>query len=141
MSNGAGTNGFILTLIRAFVRTADERMTEGELPADALSVRSSLDRTFKLASRVNERMVIGKDDVTVIKNHHESLTAQLHVTGEEMHVGRTVFRPSRQQSFVVWKGRDVDFELAPGESCVVRSEYARNPSTSIYQDRGNPMGM
>lgn len=141
MSEGAGTNGFLLKLLGGLRRSADERVSYTDLPGETVKVRSSLDRTFALSANADERIVIGRDDVTVIKNHHESLTARFSITGEEMHVGRCVFRPSRQQSFVLWKGRTIELELGPGESCVIRSEYARNPQTSIFNDRANPMGM
>lgn len=96
----------------------------GGVPGDAIKIMSTLDKSVTLAARSVERVMIGDDDVWVIKNRAET-PARLTVAGESDMSGRAIFRPSRQQSFLVWRDRAVDFELAGGESCVIESELAQ----------------
>lgn len=98
------------------------------VPGDAIRLKSTLDRSYSLAAGgTAEDVTTGPDDVLVIKNAHESEIATLTLKGLAMKSGRLIFRPSRQQSFVLHEGRELLCDLAPGESCVVRAEGARDP--------------
>lgn len=116
-------NAFILKL----------KKLRGGVGPDSIRILSSLDRTHSLPAKFNERVVVGRDDVTVIRNYSEA-RAHFSVSGEDSEGGRLVFRPSRQQSFTVYKGRELDFYLDGGESCVVRHEHARDPMTAPERD-------
>lgn len=109
------------------------------VPADAVKVHSSLDRRYALAVGKSrwwptwESIVVGRDDVTVLKNYDAEKTATLALRGLEMPHARLVFRPGRQESFVLWQGKRTDCRLEPGESIVIRSEYARDPIGDTLQ--------
>ena len=102
------------------------RVTVKEGVADALILHSTIDRTHRLTGRSDEECVIGRDDVAVLKNYADS-SARLVLTGHTMRHGRTFFRPSRQQSFTLHKGREIELILEPGESCPITCEYRRDP--------------
>ncbi len=102
------------------------RVTVRDAVTDALILHSTIDRTHKLTGRTDELCVIGRDDVCVLKNYAER-PAVLDFTGDRMQSGRTIFRPSRQQSFTLYQGREQRLVLGAGESCVIRCEKARDP--------------
>lgn len=104
------------------------------VPGDAIRLLSSLDRTHSLPAVFGERVVVGQDDVTILKNTSEA-RARFAVKCERTEHGRLVFRPSRQQSFVLWAGREMDFYLDGGESCVIRHERARDPDHAPERDK------
>lgn len=103
--------------------------------ADCVKIHSTLDRTQSLAIETVEDVQVGKDDVTVIRNYHESQTARLDLEGLRMSHGRLIFRPSRQQAFSLYRGRKIQLDLGPGESCVVRSEKAVDPRMRSMSDQ------
>jgi hypothetical protein len=93
---------------------------------DSIKVKSTLDRTHSLAIGTVEDIVTGPDDVTVIQNKSEA-SAHLELEGMDMQSGRLIFRPARQESFALWKGRKLTCILAGGESLTIRAEGARDP--------------
>lgn len=101
----------------------------GGVPGDALKVLSTLDRTHSLSASTDERVVCGSRDVTVLRNNHESATAALQLTGLVMQDGSLIFRPSRQQIFRLWEGREIDLQLGPGEACTIHAEHALDART------------
>lgn len=105
------------------------RIKVSGVPADCIKVRSNLDRTHSLSATSDEDIVIGRDDVCVIKNEHEGAPAKLVLEGLHMRDGRCILRPARQSAFTLYKGRTIDVTLGPGEAMVVRSERARDPTT------------
>jgi hypothetical protein len=108
------------------------------LRADDVVVRSTLDRTQKLALGTEEDIVVGPNDVTVIRNEAKDETARLVMRGLKMDQdGFVVCQPSRQQHFKLWHGRSIDVELGAGESMVIRSGVARDPYTRTLPDQIN----
>lgn len=107
-----------------------EVANNGRIAGDQIMVHSSLDRTHKLAVGTVEDIVVGANDVTVIRNYSKEETAHLHLRGLRMDAdGFVICQPSRQQSFKLWRGRAISVDLGPDESMVVRSHIARDPYT------------
>lgn len=104
------------------------RITVLEGQTEAIRFMSSLDRTYGLTQSTDEECVIGKDDMVVMKNLSDS-PARFKLKGHEhdRECGRTVFMPSRQQSFTLWQGREIELTLGPGESCPIRCERWKAP--------------
>lgn len=97
---------------------------------DAIRFLSSMDRTSNLTQRTDEECVIGRDEVCVIKNLSDSPACLLLIGHDHSNeCGRTVFRPSRQAMFTLWKAREVVLVLEPGESCPIQCEAFRMPHT------------
>lgn len=100
----------------------------GRIAGDEVIVHSSLDRTHKLPIGTADDIVVGANDVTVIRNYSKDEVARLHLVGLAMHQdGFVVCQPSRQQTFKLWRGKTVDVELGAGESMIIRSHVARDP--------------
>lgn len=105
------------------------RITILEGVTDAVMIHSSIDPTHRLTGQTDEECLIGRDDVAVMKNYAET-PVRLRLTGHVMESGRTVFRPSRQQSFTLFTDRVREIQLGAGESMVMRCEQARDPRSS-----------
>lgn len=104
--------------------------TEGA-DANGITVRSSIDQSYKLCSREDEQIQFGRDDLVIIKNCSDR-PARLrlkHTCGNEL-----IVRSSRRGGFKLYPEKnsvhksDVVFEIAGGEVYTVRDIEARNPT-------------
>lgn len=102
------------------------------VPGDSVKILSDLDRSQTLPVDTWEDIQIGRHDLGVIKNRHESQSAQIEIEGLHMRHGRIVFRPSRQSVFSVFKGRKILVTLTPGESMTFRAEGALDPDAKKF---------
>lgn len=98
---------------------------------EALIIHSSIDRTHRLTGETDEMVLIGRDDLAVLKNYADR-PCKLRLKGDSMTAGRTIFRPSRQQSFTLYTGREQEVTLGAGESMPIRCEHAQDPKTSAH---------
>lgn len=108
-------------------------ITVRDVPADAVGILSTLDESASLPVNSDYAVLVGQDDVTVVKNRCER-NARILVKGLEMRAdgggeGRLIFRHSRPHlsNFTLYKGREREFVLEAGASIVVRSDRARDP--------------
>lgn len=93
---------------------------------DALTVRSTLDPTHTLPSHTDERMILGRDDLAVLKNERFD-PCRVTLTGLDMTDGFCVVRSSRRGVWTLKPGQELKIILDGGEAVTFRSTLAQEP--------------
>lgn len=95
---------------------------------DVISVRSTLSANggYRLASKTDERIQWGRDDLVIVKNNAEH-AVDITLKGERMQDGGTIVRSSRKGARMLGPRDTAEMRVEGGEVLMIRSERAQNP--------------
>lgn len=108
-----------MNAIRIRSQNADEK---------AVVVKSTIDETFKLASRFDESIQFLRDDLVVIKNRSDK-RFKIHISVIRSQDGGVVVNSTRRQTHVLSDDvcSGLQFVFEPGEVLQIRSVNAQTP--------------
>lgn len=97
--------------------------TEGD--KGSISIRSTLDKSYRLDHRTDEEISFSDEDIVVIKNHRED-PCQVKFQGSRLKEGkRAILRSSRRGTQTVRQGEELSYIMAGGEVITMMSDEWR----------------